>query len=561
GTSYTATFTPAANSTSNGVISVASGTFTDAAGNANATSASRTITVNTVSIPAASSGNDSLTGTTGNDSIAGLEGNDTLIGLAGNDNLDGGTGNDSMVGGAGDDTYIVDSTGDIVVENTGEGTDTVQTALASYTLGSNVENWIALGTSAATGTGNTLKNVMTGNAGANTIDGGVGNDTLTGGGGIDRFNITAGTDTVTDLGNGGADVLVVSANTTVNATVAAEWIATSTTANSGTANLSTNGFAVNLAAVTTGSKGFAVTNTGTATALTGSGLADTLTGGAGNDSLVGGAGNDSLAGGLGADSFVLAGNDTVVDFNSTQSDVVNLTGLANGNTVTFTTVTGTLDLSASTSSAAFKATAAATGASITGGAGADTLAGGAGNDSLVGGAGSDAIKGGLGNDVIILTESTSAADVIVFAGATGTAGTTARVATLGLDTITGINLGTATTALDKLQFSAADFGIASGTTVVRGASAAVTGGPAANTDGNFYIVTSAPNGTGVDLNGTAAGARGAIVFVGSATGTAGVDVYFTTNEGSFSTSTAVKIATLVGISTANINATDLAFVA
>ena len=241
----------------------------------------------------------------GNDSVSGASGNDTLIGLAGNDTLDGGTGNDSMVGGTGDDTYIVDSAGDKVVENTGEGTDTVQTALSTYTLGSNVENWMALGTSAASGTGNTLNNVMTGNSGANTIDGGAGNDTLTGGGGIDRFNITAGTDTVTDLGNGGADVLVVSANgnATVNATVAAEWTATSTTANSGTANLSTNGFAVNLAAVTTGSKGFAVTNTGSATTLTGSGLADSLTGGAGNDTLVGGAGNDTLVGGAGADSL------------------------------------------------------------------------------------------------------------------------------------------------------------------------------------------------------------------------------------------------------------------
>jgi Ca2+-binding RTX toxin-like protein len=265
---------------------------------------------------------------------------------------------------------------------------------------------------------------------------------------------------------------------------------------------------------------------------------------------------------------VLAGNDTVVDFDSTQSDVLNLTGLINGTVVTFATVTGALNLSASATTASFLATSASTAStiiggsgsdSITGGAGADVLSGGIGNDSVTGGAGADTITGGKGNDAIVLTENTSAADVVVFAGGTGTAGTTARIATLGVDTITGINLGSATTAVDQLQFSAADFGI-SGAAVL-GTKVAVTGGPAANTDGNFYIVTAAPTKTGVDLNGSAAGVNGAIVFVGSATGTAGVAVYFTSNEGSFSTSTAVKIATLVGISTANINPTDLAFVA
>jgi hypothetical protein len=151
--------------------------------------------------------------------------------------------------------------------------------------------------------------------------------------------------------------------------------------------------------------------------------------------------------------------------------------------------------------------------------------------------------------------------VVVFAGGIGTRGSNDRVSMLGLDTITGINLGTATTALDKLQFSAADFGIASETTVVRGASAAVTGGPAANTDVNFYIFTAAPTGSAVDLNGTTTATSSAIVFVGQTSGTAGVNVYFTSNEGAFSTSTAVKIATLVGVNTANINETDLEFVA
>ena len=35
----------------------------------------------------------------------------------------------------GNDTYIVDSAGDVVTEAAGEGTDTVNTNLGSYTLG------------------------------------------------------------------------------------------------------------------------------------------------------------------------------------------------------------------------------------------------------------------------------------------------------------------------------------------------------------------------------------------------------------------------------------------
>ena len=80
----------------------------------------------------------------------------------GNDVLDGGAGADTMVGGTGNDTYSVDNAGDVVIENAGEGTDTVKTSLASYTLTDNVEN--LTGTVA---TGQTL----TGNALANSIGG------------------------------------------------------------------------------------------------------------------------------------------------------------------------------------------------------------------------------------------------------------------------------------------------------------------------------------------------------------------------------------------------------
>jgi hypothetical protein len=121
-------------------------------------------------------------------------------------------------------------------------------------------------------------------------------------------------------------------------------------------------------------------------------------------------------------------------------------------------------------------------------------------------------------------------------------------------------LGTNTTTVDRLHFSAADFAIQAGS-AVRGSAVAVTGGPAANTNGNFYIVTTAPTSRGVDLNGGNAENTGAIVFVGASSGAAGVRVWFTTNEGSFRTENSVQIATLMGLSTANLNATDLSFIA
>jgi hypothetical protein len=121
-------------------------------------------------------------------------------------------------------------------------------------------------------------------------------------------------------------------------------------------------------------------------------------------------------------------------------------------------------------------------------------------------------------------------------------------------------LGTKTTAVDKLHFSAADFAIPAGF-AVRGSVAAVSGGPAANTDGNFYIVTAAPRATSVDLNGSNSANSGAIVFVGASSGTAGVNVWYTTSEGSFTSVNSIQIAILAGVNTANLNATDLLFIA
>lgn len=125
--------------------------------------------------------------------VSGSAQDNHLIGNTGNNHLDGGAGADQMQGGLGDDTYYVDSQGDVVVEQSNEGTDTVRTHIDGYELGDNLEN-LDLAGPAMTGYGNALNNRIRGNAQNNTLFGGDGDDRITGAGGNDILNGGAGND-------------------------------------------------------------------------------------------------------------------------------------------------------------------------------------------------------------------------------------------------------------------------------------------------------------------------------------------------------------------------------
>ncbi|CAH0356454.1 hypothetical protein [Sphingobium sp. CECT 9361] len=218
-----------------------------------------------------SDGDDQLDGSTytADLTLSGLGGNDVLLGGSGADLLDGGTGDDRMVGGLGDDLYVVDTTGDLVEEAAGGGTDTVQTSLSSYVLGANVEALSYLGTRAFTGTGNVLDNMLTGGSGADRLDGLGGADMMKGGAGNDTYVVDNVGDVVIELAGQGTDRVLSQISYTLSDNIETLQLSTSKALN-GTGN--------DLGNTIIGNAGVNI--------LDGRGGADMLTGGAGDDVFV-----------------------------------------------------------------------------------------------------------------------------------------------------------------------------------------------------------------------------------------------------------------------------------
>ncbi|HEX8124298.1 MAG TPA: M10 family metallopeptidase C-terminal domain-containing protein [Allosphingosinicella sp.] len=160
------------------------------------------------------SANDWLNGTSSADTIYGFDGHDSLYGNDGDDSLYGGLGHDTLVGGLGadymegndgDDAYIVDDSGDVVVELSGEGDlDIVYAGLSVYTLPDEVEILQFNASGNFTGTGNVLANIIRSGGGADVLSGGDGDDELSAGGGDDILDGGDGDDYLD--GSAGADI-------------------------------------------------------------------------------------------------------------------------------------------------------------------------------------------------------------------------------------------------------------------------------------------------------------------------------------------------------------------
>ncbi|WP_173065289.1 calcium-binding protein [Sulfurimicrobium lacus] len=343
-------------------------------------------------------GNSAINGT-GNvldNALIGNSAANTLTGGAGYDWLDGGLGADTMKGGTDGDSYMVDNTGDKVIENAGEGWDTVNSSV-TYTLSANVEVLTLFGSAEINATGNGLGNELYGNNAANILDGGVGADYMEGSGGNDTFIVDNSQDVVDEVENDGVDLVKASVSFVLGDNVE-NLTLTGTTAINGTGNALDN-------------------------VLTGNGAINTLTGGAGNDRLDGKAGADKMLGGTGNDTYVVdIATDAITEnasegFDTVESSVT----LTLANNVENLLLTGT---------SAINGTGNALDNILTGNSAVNTLTGGAGNDRLDGKGGADKMLGGTGDDTYVvdiatdvITENAGAGTDTVETGITYTLGT------------------------------------------------------------------------------------------------------------------------------------------
>ena len=294
--------------------------------------------------------------------------NNVLIGNAADNVIDGGAGADNMTGGAGNDTYVVDNTGDLVVENLNEGTDKVLSSI-TYSLTPNVENLTLTGTAAINGTGNDLNNTIIGNSADNVLDGGVGADNMSAGLGNDSYFVDNAGDLVVENLNEGTDLVNVS-------------IATAGGTYTLTNNIE-NGTLINSVA-------FNLTGNALDNILIGNAAANTINAGAGNDTLDGGAGADTLIGGTGNETYSIDNaGDLVVENLNEGTDLVNVAINTVGSTYTLTnnvenaTLTNTVVFNLTGNTLNNVLTGNVADNVIDGGAGADTMAGGAGNDTYI----------------------------------------------------------------------------------------------------------------------------------------------------------------------------------
>jgi Ca2+-binding RTX toxin-like protein len=348
-------------------------------------------------------GDNRLEGAGGNDSLSGLGGADTLLGGVGSDTLDGESGADSLAGGTENDFYLVDDTGDVVMEFAGEGDDLVLSAV-TYTLLGEVERLTLTSAGAVNGFGNGLANVITGGTGENSLNGAAGDDSLAGNGGADTLAGGVGSDTldggsgadslaggaesdfylVDDAGDvilelaGEGDDLVLSGVTYVLPSEVERLTLTSAGAVNGTGN--------GLANVIIGGSGD--------NSLSGGGSADTLSSNAGADTLDGGTGADSLAGGAGADQYLVDdAGDVILELAGEGDDLVL-------SSVTYV-LPSEVERLTLTSAGAVNGTGNGLANVIIGGSGDNSLNGGGSADTLLGNAGADVLDGGPGADSLV----------------------------------------------------------------------------------------------------------------------------------------------------------------
>ncbi len=322
----------------------------------------------------AEAGAASGTGNALNNTILGNDSANVLSGLGGDDYLDGGAGADTMDGGTGDDTFIVDNTGDILIEDANEGSD-IAFASASYTLSNNVEELVLVeGAGPINGAGSPEAlddNTIRGNSSSNIINGGRGQDLMVGGAGNDTYYVDSSGDVIEEQ-----DFVIVDGNTLVG----------------GAADL-----AISSINYTLGANVENLELIGAATIGVGNNGKNSILGNAANNFLDGGDGDDVLTGGEGNDTYVV--DDLVDQIIETGIDDID-TVEVRGNT-SYTLSASLENLTLRESAGAVNGTGTDENNTIIGNNSANRLDGQGGADRLEGGGGDDIYVVDNVNDQVI----------------------------------------------------------------------------------------------------------------------------------------------------------------
>ncbi len=445
--------------------------------------------------------------------ITGNAANNRLIGGDGNDTLDGGAGNDTLDGGRGNDTYKVDSSRDIIIENSLNfigGTDSVESSVSYILFNNNLENLTLTGLGAINGTGNRLDNFITGNAANNRLDGREGKDTLIGGAGNDFLDGGAGNDTLDGgLGNDrlygglGNDTLDGGAgndtlegglgNDTYRIDSATDVIFEGSNRDTDTveSSVSYTLFNNNLENLTlTGLTAINGTGNSRDNVITGNAANNLLIGGLGNDTLDGGAGNDTLNGGFGNDTYTVDSlSDVIVEGLDGGTDTVE-------SSVSYTLLSNNLENLTLTGLGAINGTGNSLDNFITGNAADNILNGGAGNDTIDAGEGNDILVGGAGNDILLESDGN---DRFLFDSDVAFA-----AADFGIDTLNDLTTGIDKIVIDTTSFTALTSVAGNGFSVA--SEFAVVGSDAAAETSDAFITYNSTNGNlFYNQNGAAAG--------------------------------------------------------
>ncbi|MEK8032072.1 hypothetical protein AACH06_14695 [Ideonella sp. DXS29W] len=300
---------------------------------------------------------------TGSANIDGT-GNALANAITGNDGenmLDGGAGADTLTGHGGNDVYIIDNSGDVVVESADDGYDRIMSTV-SVMMQAQVEDLALVGEAAINGTGNALRNSIAGNSASNLLNGGAGEDTLwggyggeaadtlIGGTGDDEYQVNNSSDQIVELAGEGTDVVFSGANFVLQANVENLELIYNTDING-----------------------------------TGNALANSLRGNAGNNVLNGAAGADTMTGAEGNDTYVVdnAGDQTVELVGGGTDLVQSSVTLTLQASVENLTLTGSSAINATGNTLANVLTGNTAGNVLNGGTGADSMTGSAGNDTYV----------------------------------------------------------------------------------------------------------------------------------------------------------------------------------